>query len=108
MDAGIAVIRLGGELEVGRKDEVRDALTLGPSEGAVLLDFAEVTYADSTALAEILRFRNAAAERNIPVALVVASRQFARLIEYAGLADALPVFEDRGEALSRLARERKT
>lgn len=108
MAGEIAVIRLAGELEIGRRDEIERALALVGSEAAVLLDFADVTYADSTALNQLLRFRNEAAARGIPVAVLIVSRQFARLVEYAGLRDALPIFSDRAAALNQLAQARGT
>ncbi len=57
MSKSIAVIRLSGELEIGRRAEIAQALVVSGNEAAVLLDFSEVTYADSTSLAEMLRFR---------------------------------------------------
>lgn len=104
MASSIAVIRLEGELEIGRKADVAAALRLNGGESAVLLDFSGVTYADSTTLAELLRFRNEAAERDVAVAILVGNRQFARLVKYAGLADAFRIFDDRASALTELAR----
>lgn len=69
----------------------------------MLLDFSAVTYADSTSLAELLRFRDEAARQGVPVAILIGSRQFARLIQYAGLSEAFPIFEHRAEALTALA-----
>ncbi len=100
----IAVIKLSGELEIGRKDEVRSALVIPAGATAVLLDFSEITYADSTALAELLRFRAEAEQARVRLAIVtgVANLQFARLIAYAGLQDAFAVFEARAAALNFL------
>ncbi len=97
------VIRLSGELEIGRKTEVAQALQLTGTEGGIIVDFFEVTYADSTTLAELLRFRSEAAARKIPVAIVIGSRQFSRLIQYAGLSDAFAVFDDPAAAAAFLA-----
>ena len=104
MDKSIAVIRLTGELEIGRKDEIVRALQVAGSESAILLDFSDVSYADSTSLAELLRFRNDAADRGVPIAIVIGSRQFARLIQYAGLADAFRIFDSRAAALTELTK----
>lgn len=103
MDKSIAVIRLTGELEIGRRDEIASALRIAGNESGVLLDFSEVSYADSSALAELLRFRNDAADHGVPVAIVIGSKQFARLIQYAGLKDAFRIFEDRAAALTELS-----
>lgn len=104
MSSSIGVVRLTGELEIGRRAEIAAALVLAGNESGVLLDFSEVTYADSTTLAEMLRFRDEAATAGTPVAILIGSRQFARLIQYAGLAHAFRIFEDRGEALTELSR----
>jgi anti-anti-sigma factor len=100
----IAVIRLTGELEIGRRDEIAAALVVSGAESGILLDFSDVNYADSTSLAELLRFRDDAAQRSVPVAIVIGSKQFARLIQYAGLAHAFHIFDNRAEALMNLSR----
>jgi anti-anti-sigma factor len=103
MSKSIEVIRLSGELEIGRRDEIAAALVVNGSEAGVLLDFSEVTYADSTSLAELLRFRDLAAQHSVPVAIVIGSKQFARLIQYAGLSHAFRIFDNRAEALTDLS-----
>jgi anti-anti-sigma factor len=100
----IAVIRLTGELEIGRRDEIAAALVVSGAQSGNLLDFSDVNYADSTSLAELLRFRDDAAQRSVPVAIVIGSKQFARLIQYAGLAHAFHIFDNRAEALMNLSR----
>jgi anti-anti-sigma factor len=103
VNKSIAVIRLTGELEIGRKSEITSALTVSGSESGILLDFSDVSYADSTSLAELLRFRDEATKQDIPVAIVIGSRQFARLIQYAGLGHAFKIFDNRAAALSELS-----
>ena len=100
----LAVIRLSGELDIARKEALLDALRIDASARAVLLDLGEVTYADSTALTELLRFRSEAERHNVPVAIVATSPQFDRVIRYAGLDEVFSIFSDRGEALSYLER----
>ncbi|MDQ2909252.1 MAG: STAS domain-containing protein [Candidatus Eremiobacteraeota bacterium] len=99
----LAVIRLEGELEISRRDEIARALQLDGSERGILLDFSDVTYADSTTLAELLRFRADAERLGVPVAILIASKQFARLIQYAGLSAAFEIFGERSAALTYLA-----
>jgi anti-anti-sigma factor len=98
----VYTIRLSGELEIGRKNEIRDALQVSEEAGAVLLDLAEVTYADSIALTELLRFCVNAQHKEMPVALVIRTPQFARLVQYAGLAGAFRIFSEHGEAVEYL------
>lgn len=98
----IRTIRLSGELEIGRKNEIRDALRSSEEAGAVLLDLADVTYADSIALTELLRFCVDSQNNRLPVALVIRTPQFARLVQYAGLASAFKIFEDHEAAVEYL------
>ncbi len=98
----IDVIKFGGELDVGRKDELRGALVLAPGARGVLLDLSEVTYADSTALSLVLKFGTDAEREGVPVAVVATSPQFVRLIRYAGLEEVFPLYVDRGAALNAL------
>ena len=101
----IKIIRLTGELEVSRKSEIHDALRLGEHTGAYLVDLGGVTYADSTALTELLRFCVMAKRQGTRVAVVITTPQFARLVQYAGLAGAFAIFDDAKAALSYLREE---
>ena len=98
----IKTIRLSGELEISRKQEIRDALRRSSEDRAILVDLSEVTYADSIALTELLRFCVSAQREAIPVALLVQTPQFARVVEYAGLAGAFKTFNDRDAAFTSL------
>lgn len=100
--AAVKVIRLSGELEIARKDEIRRALAAPTDAAPVLLDLSDVTYADSIALTELLRFCAEAQRDARPVALVIQTPQFARLIQYAGLATVFKVFSQPAEALAYL------
>lgn len=101
------VVRLEGELDIARRGELQRSLQAPNDARGVLLDLAEVTYADSTALAELLRFCIALDRKDVPVALLVMSPQFRRVIEYAGLTQALPVFAARESALAYLEEGRR-
>ena len=98
----VKVIRLSGELEIGRKHEIRSALSASSDEGPVLLDLSDVTYADSIALTELLRFCAQAQREGRRPALLIQTPQFARLIEYAGLATVFKVFSNHADALAYL------
>jgi anti-anti-sigma factor len=98
----VRIVRLSGELEISRKEELRDALSPSTDAAPVLLDLGEVTYADSIALTELLRFCVQTQRDGRAVALVIRTPQFARLIQYAGLATAFKVFGDDREALEYL------
>jgi anti-anti-sigma regulatory factor len=48
----IKTIRLSGELEISRKQEIRDALRRSSEDRAILVDLSDVTYAAFTYLTE--------------------------------------------------------
>lgn len=98
----LEIVRIVGELDISRKEELRAALRVGPQARAILVDLAEVTYADSTALSELLRFGSEAKRVEVAVALVVVTPQFMRVMRYAGLDNAFHVFGDRAAALAYL------
>jgi anti-anti-sigma factor len=78
-------------------------LRLRDVHASILVDLSAVTYADSSILAELLRFRADAARRKVAVALLITTRQLSRLVQYAGLGDAFAIYDDRGAALSYLS-----
>lgn len=96
------VVSLAGELDIARKEELHRALFIEPSMRGILLDLSDVTYADSTALTELLRFRMQADQGNIPVAIVVTSPQLDRIVRYAGLHEVFIIFDNRADALAHL------
>jgi anti-anti-sigma factor len=98
----LAVVKMDGELDIGRRSEIRAALAVDGDPSGVLVDFAEVSYADSSAISELLRFRNDLNRRGLPVALLIKSPQFKRLLEYAGVSEAFAIFDERGAALTYL------
>jgi len=98
----LTVVKMDGELDIGRRAEIRHALAVEGNPSGVLVDFGDVTYADSSAISELLRFRNDLNRRGLPVALLIKSPQFKRLLEYAGVNEAFAVFDERGAALTYL------
>jgi anti-sigma B factor antagonist len=101
--AEIGIVTLRGELDLTRRAELREAFALSDDHSSVLIDLSEVTYADSSILSELLRFRAEAETKHVRLALLIVSRQLSRLIQYAGLAEVFAVYSDRGEALTHLA-----
>ncbi len=102
-NSSITVLRLAGELDIGRREEIHGVFQLAPDARRVLVDLSEVTYADSTTLSELLRLRADAQAQDARIAIVIGSKRFARVIEYAGLGSAFAIFDDRGAALTYLA-----
>jgi anti-anti-sigma factor len=101
--SSLEVVRMTGELDISRRAELVEALARASAGRAVLIDLSDVPYADSTVIAELLRFRNDAAENGRRIALLIGNQQFARILQYAGLAAAFEVFDARGAALTYLA-----
>jgi anti-anti-sigma factor len=101
--SSLDTIKLIGELDIGRREEVCLALQVaGPGPG-ILVDFFEVSYTDSTTIAQLLRFYNDTRAAGRRVAILIGSRQFDRILQYAGLSEVFPIFTDRSEALNYLA-----
>jgi len=101
-DSSVAVIALSGELDVGRADEVARALELPSRTTPVLLDLSDVSYADSTVISALFHFSEKATAANTRVAVLIVKPQLIRLLEYAGLGEAFPVFRERSAALTYL------
>ncbi len=101
--SAIQIVTLEGELDIARRAEIRNALVADAPGPAILVDLSNVSYADSTTIAEMLRFRRDAEKHGRKIALLINDPQFARVIQYAGLADAFAVFEERGAALTYLS-----
>jgi anti-sigma B factor antagonist len=101
-DSSVVVIALSGELDVGRSDEIARALALPPRATPVMLDLSEVSYADSTVISALFHFSEKATAANTPIAVLIVKPQLIRLLEYAGLGEAFPVFRERSAALTYL------
>ncbi len=97
------VIRLHGELDLAHRDAIRAALQVEGPGPALLVDLSEVEYADSTVIAELLRFGIDAGRAGRRLAVLIGSERFARVLQYAGLGDAFAIFRDRGAALIYLS-----
>ncbi len=96
------MIRMSGELDVMRRAEVHGVLRVIAPGPPILVDLSEVTYADSSILAELLRFHAEAKQHAVRVALIIVSRQFARLVHYAGLGHAFAIFDSAEAARAHL------
>ncbi|HEY1728346.1 MAG TPA: STAS domain-containing protein [Candidatus Baltobacteraceae bacterium] len=101
-DSSVVVIGLSGELDVGRADEVARSLALSGSGTPVLLDLSDVSYADSTVISALFHFSEKATAANVRIAVLMVKPQLIRLLEYAGLSEAFPVFRERSAALTYL------
>lgn len=84
----IVVIKLkGGEYDLARRDELASELKPGYVAQTVILDFADVTFADSTALGCLMHLRKRMAEHHeVPVIRIMAvSPTVFRLFDITGM-----------------------
>lgn len=100
--SNVEIVALTGELDIAGKEALRETLSSARSTTGILLDLSRVSYADSTALTELLRFSLRCQERKIPMAMLVATPQLERILRYAGLYETFAVFGNRAEALRYL------
>jgi anti-anti-sigma factor len=101
-NSSLDVVQFSGELDIDRREAVAAALSAAMPPRPALIDLSDVTYADSTIISELLRFRSRAERGGQRIAILVGASRVARVLEYAGLKDAFAIFEDRGAALTYL------
>jgi anti-anti-sigma factor len=102
---GVAVVEAVGEVDLGNSDELVESVTAAGAGGAaVVLDMAGVTFMDSSGLKALLLSTR---DLGSGLAVVVApGSPVERLVELAGVADRIPNFVSREEALDALASPR--
>ena len=98
---GVAVVEAVGEVDLGNSDELVESVTAAGAGGAaVVLDMAGVTFMDSSGLKALLLSTR---DLGAGLAVVVApGSPVERLVELAGVADRIPNFVSRKEALDAL------
>jgi anti-anti-sigma factor len=89
---GGCVVRLGGEIDLAVADELA-TVVLGCLDRAdhVELDFADVTFIDSSGLGALVRVRNEATRQGKTLSLVDVGRATQRLLEITGLQEAFDI-----------------
>jgi anti-anti-sigma factor len=102
--SSVEIIKFVEELDIGRRDEVRQALQVDVPGPGILIDCADVTYTDSTIIVELIRFYNDARALKRPIAILIGDPQFDRILEYSGFSTVFPIFTDRAKALTYLAK----
>lgn len=89
---GGCVVRLGGEIDLAVADDlatvVLDCLDRADD---VQLDFADVTFIDSSGLGALVRVRNEATRQGKTLSLVDVGRATQRLLEITGLQEAFDI-----------------
>ena len=105
-ECGAWVVTLRGEHDLSTAPRLRTALARSfAGDWAVLVDLSEAEFIDSTTLQLLIGARR----QRHSIALVAPSGSVAgRLVELVRLADAIPTYQTRAEALDELAPEEDT
>ncbi len=85
-----AVLRLGGDLDINARDDLRDALLAAagdPRGGALVVDLAAVSFLDSEAMNALLNGCTAATGNGRPVRLTGAQGMVHRVLSISGVLD---------------------
>lgn len=103
-DARICVVRVLGDIDSSTAPELQSALEAAVRRGSVnlVVDLAEVTYADSSALSVIVSMNRMLAPKSGRLVLAGARRDVARILELSGLVDAAPTVSSASDARDAL------
>ena len=89
MDGDDVVVPAVAEIDITTADEMlriaRMALDLRPGAKRLVIDLSRTSFVDSSGLATIVKVRNAALTRGVPLLLRDLSPQLRRLLEITGL-----------------------
>ena len=91
----VLIMALSGEYDIHTsRTQLAMLLRSCVAEPSVALDFERVTYMDSTALTELVRFQQERERRRLgPAVLVNLSPAISRLLRLSGLYNVWPVYE---------------
>jgi anti-sigma B factor antagonist len=97
-----ALVTAAGEIDASTAYLVADAVTGALADGhkRVLLDFADVTFIDSTGLGVLVKSHRAAAGKDALFAVVHPTKQTRKLIRVLGLDQLLFVYDNPEQALA--------
>ena len=103
-DRNATVVVLAGELDLSSIPGVERQLLgqVGAKTGLVV-DLTGVTFIDSSGIALLIRASHAVGEGGTFNVVTAPGSQVDRVFRLAGVAQALPVFDDRGAALEALS-----
>ena len=84
---GLGTIRLGGSLDIGARDDVRDSITeagAAPGLSSLLVDLSGVAFLDSEALAGLIEGFLKVRETGVPIRAVNANGIVRRVLDVTG------------------------
>lgn len=99
------VITAGGEIDAATADTLATAINGALADGykKVLVDFAQVTFIDSTGLGVLVKAHRSAVAADAAFAVVHPTPQTSKLIRVLGLDQLLRIYESHDEALADLS-----
>ena len=99
--AGVAV---RGEVDIHTTPDLSAALdeAARASQGAFVVDLSEVEFLDSTGVAALVRMRAVLGREDRELGVVCPPGPARRMLELAGIADLIALFESREEAAAAL------
>lgn len=100
--AGIAVLRLEGELDLSAASRLRSRIEEAATGRALVIDLERVTFVDSAILKELLRARAELGERGVRLVLASAPMPVRRLLDLTRTAELFEQADDVEAALMRL------
>jgi anti-anti-sigma factor len=102
--AGTAIVKLRGELDLSSKPCLTQALACAGEHAKVLVDFTECTFADSSVVTALVTASAELRERGgrLEVVIPPAANAVHRLAELARLSDIMPINESRSAACASL------
>ena len=87
---------VSGEVDADNSDSFHESLSsISPSCSTVQLDLAGVTFFDSSAVSELLRFRQARLSPQFKIEVVAVSAAVQRVFEITGLTEVFSISNDR-------------
>src|ERR1700756_440371 len=101
-EAGAAIFRLRGSLDVATSPSVRAALMETASEGnhEIVVDLTKLEFLDSTGLGALIGAHRRALENGGKVRLAVGEGAIARLLNITGLIRIFPVYTTLEDAIN--------
>ena len=99
------VITVGGEIDAATADTLATAVSGALTDGyqKVLVDFAQVTFIDSTGLGVLVKSHRSAVATDAEFAVVHPTPQTRKLIRVLGLDQLLNIYDSHDEALADLS-----
>ena len=103
------IIAVSGDLDIVTSPQLDERLTQAEADhSAIILDFGEVTFLDTSALAVIVGHWKTAEARGRTLALANARYRYTKTLWITGLADKLTLYDTVDDGLAALARSAGT